>query len=88
METSVILNQDERQLIVFAVNRSLEEDMMLDFTAQGCDGLQLKKHIELYCVDVKATNSADKQVVAPCEKEITDVLSLRKHSWNMLIYKY
>ncbi|MBR2375259.1 MAG: alpha-N-arabinofuranosidase [Clostridia bacterium] len=88
LETSVILNQDERQLIVFAVNRSLEEDMMLDFTAQGCDGLQLKKHIELYCDDLKATNSADKQVVAPCEKEITDVLSLRKHSWNMLIYKY
>ncbi|MBQ8311059.1 MAG: alpha-N-arabinofuranosidase [Clostridia bacterium] len=88
LETAVIHNGDTRELIVFAVNRSLDEEIELDFAPCGFDGATLHRHVELYSDDIKQTNSAASQSVAPAEREVQDVPQLKKHSWNMLVYQY
>jgi alpha-L-arabinofuranosidase len=48
----------------------------------------------LYNDDLKITNSAEKENVTPVNVEISDVKSkehkvtLKKHSFNMIVYKY
>ena len=86
--SSVIHNEQERQLIVFAVNRSLEEDIELQFHASEFSGIRLIHHVELYSEHLKQTNSPERQSVSPQEKELSKTPILRKHSWNMLIYQY
>lgn len=73
-------------MIVFAVNKSLDNDIDVDL--QGYESVALTKHIELYCDNLKAVNSADTEAVSPEEKKISDMIVLRKHSWNMLVFKY
>lgn len=87
LTASVINNEKKREIVVFAVNRSLDEDMELDIDLQGF-GATLEKHIELYSDDLKATNTQDKETVTPIEKTVSEKVTLTKHSWNMLVYKY
>ena len=84
---SVINNEEKREIVVFAVNRSLDEETELDIDLQGF-GATLEKHIELYSDDLQSVNTKDESLVMPAEKAITDKVSLSKHSWNMLVYKY
>ena len=86
--SSVIHNEEEKQLIVFAVNRSLEEDCELQMQFSGFSDAKLIKHIELYSEDLKQTNSADEQNIVPQEKELAQIPILKKHSWNMMVYQY
>lgn len=94
LEASVIRNEESRELVVFAVNRSLEEDMELKLSLEGFDEAVLVEHIELYSDDLKAVNTSKSELVLPRQKEITAVKSalqqviLEKHSWNMLKYSY
>lgn len=88
ISASVINNEEKRELVVFAVNRYLEDDIDLDLDLQGFEGATLQKHIELYSDDLKQTNSAGAEAVSPTEKAIADKVTLTKHSWNMLVYKY
>jgi alpha-N-arabinofuranosidase len=86
--TSIIHNEEKREVVVFAVNRSLDDDIELDFDAQGFNDIILTKHTELYSDNLKEENLEEKQAVFPIEKDISSTPILRKHSWNMLIYKY
>ena len=86
IEVSVIYNEEKRELTVFAVNRSLDEDMELYI--EGAEGAKLKKHIELYSDNLKSINTKDDEEVSPKEREIFEKIILKKHSWNMLTYKY
>lgn len=88
LATSLLHNQDERTVTVFAVNRSLDKDMALTLDLQGFDGATLVEHVELYSDDLKAENSASRQTVTPTAKELSSSPVLQKHSWNMLVYKY
>ena len=82
--TSVIENGDE--LVVFAVNRSLDEDMEL--VLDGFEKYAPSQHIELYCDDLNATNSCDEEKITPTVCDIQDdPIVLKKHSWNMLTFK-
>ena len=82
--TSVIENNDE--LVVFAVNRSLDEDMELEL--DGFEKYAPSQHIELYCDDLNATNSCDDEKISPTVCDIQDAsIVLKKHSWNMLTFK-
>lgn len=85
--TSVIDNADTEELIVFAVNRSLTEDMEL--TLNIADGYILNEHIELYSDSLDATNDKDNERITPNKCSITDTskVILKKHSWNMLKFK-
>ncbi len=83
--TSVIDNK-QGEIIVFAVNRSLDEDMELDL--DGFDGYTLTQHIELYSDDLSTANSKDNENIFPVKRDIkTSPIILKKHSWNMLTLK-
>ena len=88
LKTSVIHNPDAREVIIYAVNRSLEDDMEVDVLLEGFDGCTLKEHVELYCEDLNATNGKDAQRVAPVQVPVQEKILLKKHSWNMLRYTY
>ena len=85
---SVINNAKKRELTVFAVNRSLDSDMEIDLNAEGFECAELYKHVEVYSDDLKAVNTEDSESVSAVEREISGAPMLKKHSWNMLVYKY
>ena len=88
--SSVIDNAEKGELVIFAVNRSLDEDIDLELQLENFENCQLKEHIELYCDDLKATNDAKNQRVIPsvASSVSLDSIKLKKHSWNMLKIKY
>lgn len=94
IETSVILNEENHELIVFAVNRSLEENMVVTLDLEGFATAVMTEHVELYSADLKAVNTKECQTVMPKNKEFTAIRSARqqvtlnKHSWNMLRFSY
>ncbi len=89
VESSVVINEETGELVLFAVNRSLDEDILLDFVSEGYGECTLSEHIELYCDDLKAINDKDTERVAPKSVEISKNgdITLKKHSWNMLRFK-
>ena len=86
--TSVINNEEKRELVVFAVNRSMNEDMELSFDLD--DTYKLAEHIEFYTDDLYAENDKDAQRVLPSSCPVSDAknVTVKKHSWNMLRFKY
>jgi alpha-N-arabinofuranosidase len=85
--TSVVHNEEANEVIVYALNRSLEEDMELDINLDGFEGAKLIEHVELYNDDLKAINDKDTERVAPANVEIGEKVVIKKQSWNMLRYK-
>lgn len=86
--TSVIDNRKNRELVVFAINRSLDDSVELTFNAEDYSELKLVEHKELYSDDLKAVNTEDKATVSPADGDLSDTPVLKKHSWNMLRYTY
>lgn len=89
LHNSVIYNEEKDEVVIFAVNRSLTEDMEVVVSLDGFEGYSLKEHIELYIDDINTENTADNEAIKPIKRQIKaekDV-SLKKHSWNMLVYK-
>ena len=84
LKTSVVHREETGEVIIYAVNRSLEEDMELQVQLQGFEGLRLQEHVQLYCEDLKAVNDRDNQRVAPEKVQPGEKILLKKHSWNML----
>ena len=89
LASSVIHNGEAGEVIVFAVNRSLDEDMELELELEGFENYRLTQHTELYFEDLKAINDKDNERVKPEQVEIDESgrIILKKHSWNMLRYK-
>lgn len=85
IDSTAVISEDENEIAVFAVNRSLNSECELDFNAEGYVPCQ---HIALEGDDLKAVNTADEpEKVAPTEKKIGDKITLAPHSWNMIILK-
>ena len=88
VESIAIENQEMGEIIVFAVNRSLEEN--IDFNIDLCDygNPELIEHVVLTNDDMKATNTVEHpDNVVPTNAEINNNIVLTKHSWNMLRYE-
>ena len=85
LTASVIYDDNKEEVIVYAVNRSLQEDMELSVTLRGLEHLKLKEHQMLYHEDLKAENRKDSQPVQPQQMPLEEsTILLKKHSWNML----
>ena len=86
---SVIHNPEKGEVVIYALNRSLEEDMALEVELEGFSDCRLTAHTELYCEDLKAINDKETERVSPRAVEIAadGTVTLKKHSWNMLVYK-
>ena len=94
VDASLICNGDARELILFALNRSLDEEMELSLALEGCENARMIEHVELYSDDLKAINTKDMQNVTPAQREVTSRISqnqtvtLKKHSWNVIRFSY
>ncbi|MBQ3150275.1 MAG: alpha-N-arabinofuranosidase [Clostridia bacterium] len=89
VETSVIHNEERKEITVFAVNRSLTDETELELFAENFGDVKLLEHTELYCDDLKAINEKDAQRVKPVNVPVTDSrIVIKKHSWNMLRFGY
>ena len=88
--SSVIDNKEANEIVIFATNRSLNDDIELNFDFGELKNCSLYEHIELYSDDLKAENDRDNQRIFPSIREIihTSPVILKKHSWNMLRLKY
>ncbi len=90
VESVAVWNEEADELTIFAVNRDLQDDIVLTTDLAGFEGYQLIEHITLECDDLKATNSALAQRVAPKHsnetkvdgREVTSLL--HKASWNVI----
>lgn len=89
LDTSVIYNEDASEIVMFALNRSLDEDMTLEFKAEDFGNITPIEHVEFYCDDLKAINDKDTSRVLPKNVDLSDPssISLKKHSWNMIRFK-
>ncbi|MBQ8546018.1 MAG: alpha-N-arabinofuranosidase [Clostridia bacterium] len=83
--TSVIENEDK--VVIFAVNRSLDKNIELDISLDGYDGYSLSEHIELYSDSLETVNDKENERIKPQNCDIKNDIILKKHSWNMLIFK-
>lgn len=90
VESIATLSEDGENLTVFAVNRSLDEDVMLDVSLLDFDGFEVIDAIEMSGYDVKAENGITGCPVKPFKKEkpVIDskVMSvpLKPLSWNVI----
>ena len=82
---------DDGSVTVFAVNRSMDEDIMLESDLRGFGDLQIVEHIVLHHDDVKAVNTEDKpENVAPTKGNGGTIdggmlnVPLGKLSWNVI----
>jgi len=89
LHSSVVYNKEKDEVVVFAVNRSLDENMELSLSLEGFEGFTLQEHIELYAEDLNTENTACSEAVKPNNRKIENNTRtiLQKHSWNMLVYR-
>ena len=91
VETIAVMNDEKGELTIFAVNRSLEDDIDLEIDLLEFENAELIEHIVLENNDMKATNTVDKpDNVVPHNNGVTNVgidsatAILNKHSWNVI----
>ena len=76
LDASVIANGEER--ILFAVNRSLDEEMEVEIEGKPVE------HIELHHENLDAFNDKNNARVTPTVRELSEKIILKPHSWNMI----
>ncbi|MDO5126058.1 MAG: alpha-N-arabinofuranosidase, partial [Ruminococcus sp.] len=72
IETVAVVNDDQSQITVFAVNRSLDDECQLDIDFNGFENFKYTSHTILTGDDLKKCNTVDNpNAVIPFEKTIT-----------------
>ena len=93
LESVSILSEDGGELTVFAVNRSLNEDMELSLDLRGFGNVSLIEHIELRSDDIKMVNTETEENVRPQVRKDSSLSSaegtiiLHPASWNVIRLK-
>ena len=59
LKLAAVHDPEGRRLTLFALNRSLTDELPLRLDAMGYDGLALKQAVQLHESDLKAINSKD-----------------------------
>ncbi len=91
LDSVCIWNEEEDTLTIFAVNKSLEEDMEVSCDLRQFEGYKVAEHIVLTNDDLKAVNTeAAPNTVAPTLSSATKLENGKlqtvfgKHSWNVI----
>lgn len=90
LESVCIHNPDDNEIIVFAVNRSTDEEIDLDIDLQGYTPLSMSEQVELCGFDLKQTNTINSAAVAPKIAQSATInkntmkAALKPLSWNVL----
>ncbi len=88
---AVVVENDDENITVFAVNKDLDEDIEITCDLRQFEGFSVKEHIVLTNDDMKAINTeAAPNNVAPIHSAASKVeggvltATLGKHSWNVI----
>lgn len=90
LETTAVYNEQNKEVTIFAVNRDLEEGMILDCDTRSFGDGKIIEHLVLENDDLKAVNTANSSPVVPHNngKSIIDngilEIVLNKASWNVI----
>lgn len=91
IESVAVYNEEKEELTIFAVNRTLEDDIELAADVRGMEGYKIIEHIALEHDNLKTVNGLGNQNVVPknaAEQSKLDngVLTsmLHKASWNVI----
>ncbi|OYD07168.1 arabinosylfuranosidase ArfA [Paludifilum halophilum] len=90
LEATAVHNEENEELTLFAVNRNLDDSLLLECDVRSFEGYQVVEHIVLEHDDLKAVNTADEERVKPhhrgnarLEEGIVNA-DLAKASWNVI----
>ena len=90
VESVAVYNEEKEELTIFAVNRTLEDDIELTTDLRGMEGFHLVEHIVMEESDLKLVNSSYEEKVEPktvnrskMDGGIMTTL-LGKASWNVI----
>ncbi len=88
IDMAAVISEDEKQVSLFVINRSLDESEELNIEMTGLDGFKLSEHVALESNDLKAVNTEDNpSQIAPVRKAVSgDTVTLSPASWNMLVF--
>jgi alpha-N-arabinofuranosidase len=91
LDSVMVYNEEDEELVLFAVNKSLEEDMELTCDLRQFADYRIKEHVVLSHEDMKAVNTE------ACPENVSVLAGntvkleagrlsgvLGKHSWNMI----
>lgn len=90
LEAVAVYNEEHEEVTVFAVNRSLQEDIELVADMRSFDSYRLLEHIVLEHEDLKAVNSPEQEAVKPQRSNTSKMEDgilravLHSASWNVL----
>ncbi|MCB7069774.1 alpha-N-arabinofuranosidase [Caldifermentibacillus hisashii] len=90
LDQSVVFNEEKEELVIFAVNRSLDSRLVVDVDVRSFIGYDIKEHIVLVNDDPKAINTLQHESVKPQEYNESYMengklyLVLPKMSWNVI----
>ncbi|MGD6900867.1 alpha-N-arabinofuranosidase [Bacillus infantis] len=93
LDQSVVYNEENEELVIFAVNRSLDTQLLVDVDIRSFEGYQLVEQIILKHENPKAVNSINDEQVKPQKgndsyiEKGTLTAVLPKMSWNMIRLK-
>ena len=90
IESIAVYNEENNEVTIFAVNRNLEEEIILTCDVKSFNDYKIIEHIVLENNDMKIVNSPKNEAVTPkCldRSELNDGIltsSLGKASWNVI----
>lgn len=91
LDSAAVLHEEQETITIFAVNKSLKDDMIFTVDLRSFGSYLLTEHMVLDCSHLRATNSAEKENIAPKKVTIKDRTSrsviLTKASWNVLSFQ-
>lgn len=89
VDTSAVYNEEANELVVFAVNRHMSEEMDLELSLEGFEVEEVLEHFVLNHDDMKMTNSPEQpeNVVPHAGTATKEKVTLEPHSYNMLRLK-
>jgi alpha-N-arabinofuranosidase len=93
VDSVAVYNEEKEEVTIFAVNRSLTEDVVLTTDVRSFAGYQVVEHIVLENQDLKAANALGIEKVAPASTAQSTLADgvvtsmLHKASWNVIRLK-
>lgn len=90
LESTAVYNEENEELSIFAVNRDIQEGLLLECDLRSFEGYKVIEHIVLENDDIKQTNSAAAEAVKPHTNGDAAISGgqlssmLPKLSWNVI----
>ena len=85
-----VYNEEKEEVTIFAVNRNLKEDIVLNTDVRSFEGYRVAEHIVLESDDLKVVNAFGQENVKPKTTQQTTMDNgeltsmLHKASWNVI----